>query len=59
MDRQEAKVKIFDLIGNDFVDICDSNTKEHFDAFPLQDGIPITRIVGESLSPAKVLFATM
>jgi hypothetical protein len=59
MDSQEAKIKVFDLIGNDFVDIYDKHTKEHFDAFPLQSSIPIVQIVGESLSPAKVLFATM
>jgi len=57
MDTQEDKykVKIFDLIGNDFVDIYDRNTY----VFPLQGDIPIAQIVGESLSPTKVLFATV
>ena len=57
MDTPERKykVKIFDLIGNDFVDICDRDTY----VFPRQDDNQIVQIVGESLSPTKVLFATV
>jgi hypothetical protein len=59
MDGPKAKVKIYDLVGNNFVYIRDSNTKKHFDAFPLPTDISIAQIVGESLSPTKVLFATV
>lgn len=57
MESHNAKAKIYDLVGNDFVKFYNSSSKEYTEAFSFEMSHRIVQIVGESLDPHQILFA--